>query len=487
MSHYDTIIAGAGSAGCVLAARASQNPNRRVVLLEAGPDYTRANLPAPLRDLGMEIEWPHEWGEKVRSRDGRLLPYLRGRGVGGSSSTNGGVAIRPGPDDFEHWPQGWGWNELLPCFRRLEHDLDFPDAAWHGDRGPIPVTRWPTEKWSPFQATFVDACLALGLPACEDHNEPYTTGVGPIPMNRDGRRRISSALAYLEPARPRANLEVRGDANVQRLTFQGNRVTGVELLNGETLHADQVIVASGVLQSPRILWRSGIGPADLLRKRGVKPLSDLLGVGQGWSDHFVLSYGIEIAPEAFPPGSQSLQTIVRTTAPDSTHTNDLNLTPWAQRTPKGANELVVSISLQVPEGTASTRPGDDDGKSHPDWPFGSVSSNISRLREAWRLTAKILERSGLAVDPSGLHDPLHASDHQLDEHIEYNHTAFYHGVGTCRIGDDEASVVDLHTAIRGVEGAHVVDASIAPMVPRTNTNLLVIALAERAADLLWTD
>jgi len=152
--YYDTIIVGAGSSGCVLAARLSEDPSHRVLLLEAGPDYLERDLPEELARTGLAASWPHEWGEQVESVRGRRLPYLRGRGIGGSSSTNGCVAIRPEPEDFESWPRGWQWADVLPCFRRAERDLDFPDAPWHGDSGPIPIRRAPRQDWSPLQSAF---------------------------------------------------------------------------------------------------------------------------------------------------------------------------------------------------------------------------------------------------------------------------------------------------------------------------------------------
>ena len=266
--RWDTVIVGAGSSGCTLAARLSEDPGRRVLLLEAGPDYRVADLPDDLRWLWRGCDDPHEWGETATTIDGRVIPYLRGRAVGGSSSTNGGVALRPEPRDFERWPEGWRWDDMLVAFRRLERDLDFPDAPWHGNDGPIPVVRYPKARWAPFQRAFLDACTKLGLPECEDHNEPDTTGVGPIPINRDGLARMSCNVAYLEPARGRANLEVRGGAQVRRVILEGTRAVGVELVEGTRVGAGEVIVSSGVLQSPLLLWRSGIGPADDLRALG---------------------------------------------------------------------------------------------------------------------------------------------------------------------------------------------------------------------------
>jgi choline dehydrogenase len=482
---HDLIVVGGGSAGCVLAARMSEDPARRVLLLEAGPDYRAADLPEALRYLGRPVSWPHEWGDRVLSIRGRSLPYLRGRGIGGSSSTNGGVALRAEPDDLASWPPGWNWSDMLPSFRQLERDLEFGQAPWHGSEGPIPITRWPREQWAPYQTAFHAACLELGFPDCADHNAPGTTGVGPIPMNRDRSRRISTALAYLEPARARPNLEIRGGAHAARVLFEGRRAVGVELADGERCFGAEIALCAGVVQSPMLLWRSGIGPPDELRALGIAPRAELPEVGARWTDHLVLTFSVPIAAEQVPPRGGPLQTILRATAPGSELAHDLNLTPWIGRDASGAWELSISVSLQRPAGAGRLRAASADPKdpARIEWPFAGIADNVRRLREGWRLAARIVERAGLSSEPGLPRRALEQSDAELDEHVALHHAAFYHGVGTCRM-DAAGGVVDPKCRVRGVEALRVADASIAPIVPRTNTNLLVIAIAERAAELL---
>ncbi|MBW1883146.1 MAG: GMC family oxidoreductase N-terminal domain-containing protein [Deltaproteobacteria bacterium] len=483
---YDTIIVGAGSSGCVLATRLSEDPSHRVLLLEAGPDYLERDLPDELARTGMAASWPHEWGEQVESVRGRRLPYLRGRGIGGSSSTNGCVAIRPEPADFESWPRGWQWADVLPSFRRAEHDLDFPDAPWHGDSGPIPVLRAPQDDWSPLQSAFYEACLKLGFPECPDHNAPETTGVGPIPMNCIDQRRMSCAVTYLEPARDRSNLEIRGDAHARRILVEAGRAVGVLLVDGRVFRANQVVASCGILQSPLLLCRSGIGPADQLRSLDIEPIVDAPALGSNWTDHMAVTFATPIDPALVQRGGLGLQTILRTTSESSQRSHDLQITPHTSQTPDGGVELGVSVSMQQPVGAAriAAVSADPNARVQIDWPFAGEPHNIERIRWGWRTMARIVEESGVSGDPDGVRRSGAMTDAQLDEHIALEHTAFYHGVGSCAMGESEDSVVDSACRVRGIEGLRVVDTSVVPSVPRSNTNLLAVALAERVAELM---
>jgi choline dehydrogenase len=341
------------------------------------------------------------------------------------------------------------------------------------------------------QAAFVAGCESQGIPRCDDHNEPGTTGVGPIPMNRIGPKRVSAHESHLEPARARPNLAVHGDAHVRRVRIDAHRAVGVELVDGRVVFADHVVLAAGVVQDPLLLWRSGIGPADRLRALGIEPIVDQAAVGRHLTDHMVVTYSAEIRPDAVPHDAPSLQTIARTTAPTGAHHHDLQLTPWARRHRDGRRELAMSVALQLPDGEGTIEPApattrDPHAQPVISWPFAAVTSNIERIREGWKLAARIALASGLLVEPSRVHADLARPNDEIDALVRSTHTAFYHGVGTCRMGEvGEDHVVDTDGHVYGIERLSVVDASIIPTVPRTNTNLAAMAVAEHVATRRW--
>ncbi len=284
---FDVVVVGAGAAGCVVAARLAESRSRSVLLLEAGPDL-RASTPAVLRD-GWNITGDFDWGLESEP-DGRgVVDSVRRCRLVGGTSWRTRFTLRGSPADFEEWVAlgnpGWGFDDVLPYFKRLEADVDFPDQPWHGDAGPIPVDRYREIRSTEVNEAAVAAMVEAGLPAVEDHNRPGAVGVGRIPMSGRAGERVTVADAYLPIDDTPANLTVLADVHASHVVFEGSRARGVQLADGRIIDAGWVVVAAGTFGSPSVLMRSGIGPAAHLQSVGVATLVDLPGVGANLADH----------------------------------------------------------------------------------------------------------------------------------------------------------------------------------------------------------
>ena len=520
---YDYVIVGAGSAGCVLAARLTEDPQVRVLLLEAGGSDTprESRIPAAFSKLfKTAVDWNY-FTEPEPHLNGRKLYWPRGKMLGGSSSINAMIYIRGNALDYDHWESlgnvGWGFSDVLPYFKKSENQ-ERGASAHHGAGGPVNVA--DLRYVNSLTRAFLSAAGELGIPSNADFNGQVQDGAGLYQVTQKNGKRHSAADAYLQPSLHRENLSVLTRAHASRFLIERGRAIGVAYLRDrvvEEARADgEVILSGGTINSPQLLLLSGIGPADELEKTGIHAAHDLPGVGKNLQDHVMVSTGYFCTKPVSMASAESLPNLLRyflfkrgplvsnvaeagifLRTKSDIHGPDLQLLFGPAYyvnhglTPRPEHCFGFGPTLVTPESRGEIFLRSTNALDPPAIRanYLSIESDVQVIVHGVRLSRQLAHSKAFA---SYCGDELHPganvkSDAEISDFIRNEAETLYHPVGTCKMGNDSMAVVDARLRVRGIERLRVVDASVMPRIIAGNTNAPTIMIAEKAADMIRQD
>lgn len=509
-NRFDYVVIGAGSSGCVIANRLSEDQGIKVLLLEAGGPDTKPEIhqAASFTKLwGTEVDWNYQTEPEPILQD-RQLPWPRGKVLGGSSSINALLYVRGNPRNYDHWAklgnQGWRYDDVLPYFKKSEN-YDGGASRYHGAGGPLNVKQKVASESAPVEVAFVQAGVEYGFggPIWDFNGEQQENGCGfhQVTVNPDGTR-CSTATAFLKPIRNRSNLVIETAAHVTRLLIENGRVTGVEYVQDKQIKQvyidNDVVLCAGAVDSPKLLMLSGIGPANTLRTHGIEVVVDLPGVGQNLQDHVLLGVAFRSKQPLLGGdtivGEAGLFTYVladpTTVGPDLQFHffHDFHLGPRELVGDMDAPGFTFLPTLLKPESTGyitlrSNNPF-ESARIYANYlaheaDFKVLIAGIKLARELVKMPAFDSFRGEEVAPGSSC-----TTDSDLREYITKYVTTVFHPVGTCKMGSDEQAVVDAHLRVHGIAGLRVADASIMPQIVSANTNAASIMIGEKAADMI---